>query len=59
MNCDENCPTVGDECQDGSLSGTCQDNQCTYDPFLLIATCVTPPSPQGKKLSFSSKLIYT
>lgn len=37
------CPTVGDECTDGAVTGTCNAGKCSYDPFKLIATCITPP----------------
>ena len=33
------CPTVGDECGDGSISGTCNSGNCQYDPVLAAANC--------------------
>ena len=33
------CPTVGDECGDGSISGTCKAGNCQYDPVLAAADC--------------------
>ena len=33
------CPTVGDECGDGSISGTCKAELCQYDPVLAAADC--------------------
>ena len=40
-----NCPTIGNLCTSGSLSGKCNANRntCDYIPFLAIANC--PPFP--------------
>ena len=41
QSCETNrdCPTVGDECGDGSISGTCNSGNCQYDPVLAAADC--------------------
>ena len=41
QSCETNrdCPTVGDECGDGSISGTCNSGNCQYDPVLGAADC--------------------
>ena len=37
---DGNCFKIGNECQSGSLSGSCNSrNTCEYDPVLSIANC--------------------
>ena len=37
---DGNCLKIGNECQSGSLSGSCNSrNTCEYDPVLSIAIC--------------------
>ena len=40
---DVDCFKIGDECANGSLSGTCNSRKdrgtCEYDPVLLIASC--------------------
>ena len=37
---DGNCLKIGNECESGSLSGTCSsENTCNYDPVLIIASC--------------------
>ena len=33
------CPMVGDECGDGSISGTCNSGTCEYNPVLAAAYC--------------------
>ena len=34
------CPSLGNECGKGSLSGTCNaGNTCEYDPVLALANC--------------------
>ena len=34
------CPSLGNECGKGSLSGTCNArNTCEYDPVLALANC--------------------
>merc|ERR1712210_212755 len=37
------CPSLGDECQDGSISGRCNlaTSTCDYNSALAIATCVS------------------
>ena len=37
------CPSLGDECQDGSISGRCNltTSICDYNRALAIATCVS------------------
>ena len=43
------CPSLGNECGKGSLSGTCNaGNTCEYDPVLALANC-------GKKKVFDFK----
>ena len=43
------CPSLGNECGKGSLSGTCNArNTCEYDPVLALANC-------GKKKVFYFK----
>lgn len=37
------CPLVGDECKKGVLSGFCKNDECIYDEFLAMATCISPP----------------
>jgi len=41
LRCENNaCPSIGDECQDGLLYGTCNaDSKCEYPPFVAIARC--------------------
>ena len=42
---ERNCPTLGNVCTSGSLSGKCNaySNTCEYDPVLAIANCVPFP----------------
>ena len=43
---DSECPAIGDVCNEGSISGLCQNGECVYDEIRAIAGCVTPPTPQ-------------
>ena len=43
---DSDCPAIGDVCNEGIISGLCQNDNCVYDEIRAIAGCVTPPTPQ-------------
>jgi hypothetical protein len=38
---DDDCPDIGNECNEGTLSGACNTGtyQCQYNPVVAIATC--------------------
>ena len=47
------CPNVGDQCTSGTIHGTCQNGECSYDPFRAIAECIDSREPeQGKSVAF-------
>ena len=63
-----NCPTIGNVCTSGSLSGQCNaySNTCDYIPFLAIANCPKPGKVkkalvqymyQNNEISFHSRNI--
>ncbi len=54
---DSQCPSIGDECGSGVLSGVCNTNtqECNYHPHLLIASCRTPAPPLTNSESSGTK----
>ena len=55
-----NCPTLGNVCTSGSLSGQCNaySNTCEYDPFLLSALKCPRPGKVKKALVQYTLLVY-
>ena len=54
---ERNCPTLGNVCTSGSLSGKCNaySNTCEYDPVLVIAKC---PQFPGKVKTALVQYLY-
>ena len=42
LECDSNdeCPSIGNVCGSGAVSGFCQSGKCTYDSPLFVAGCI-------------------
>ena len=54
-----NCPTIGDKCTSGSLSGKCNANRntCEYDRLLMIAKCFPIPGKINTYIKISELVL--